>query len=113
MRKRVRRFGGAAAALAALALGGSAIASATQHKPSPSKPAAATSLAPEPTGGSDGDNVQAGDQSSPDAAVKAPSAPPSTTSEAGTETETTAVSDGPGGHEDPEGDVENQSEGQD
>jgi hypothetical protein len=112
MRNRAKKFGGAAAALVALALGGSAIASATQHARSASKPAAARSLAPEPTGASDGDSVQVGDQTSPDTAGTASAHSASTAPETGTETESSAASDGPGGHEDPEGDVEHQSEGQ-
>jgi cytoskeletal protein RodZ len=127
MRKRLKTVSGAAAALVALALGGSAIASATQHTPSSSKKRAIpTSEALEKTSATDTDNVQSGDQTSPDRhSAKASSAStsetpdtgseaekPSGTSDAGSATENSSESDGPGGHEDPAGNVDHQSEGQ-
>jgi hypothetical protein len=126
MRKRLKTIGGAAAALVALALGGSAIASATQGTPTSGR-ANAGAVAPEKTTGPDVGNVQSGDQTSPDTgSAKAPAAstPESgsateaaseTSSEApdsGSATENSSASDGPGGHEDPAGNVENQSEAQ-
>src|SRR5256885_15431972 len=65
----------------------------------------------QPTTSADTDNIQEGDQTSPDTGTEA-------TSEAGGQqvTETgggsTAESDGPGGHEDPAGNVDHQFEGQ-
>jgi len=55
----------------------------------------------------DTDNVQEGDQTSPDVAGS------ESTSESTTETssETAAESDGPGGHEDPPGNVDHQFDG--
>ena len=124
MRKRLKTTMGAAAALAALALGGSAIASATQStKGNGTKHAVkqAVTKSPETTGGPDTDSVQSGDQSSPDtASAKASSASPSETpgTESSSETssesssEGSSASDGPGGHEDAAGNVDYQSEGQ-
>jgi hypothetical protein len=92
---------GLTAALAALALGGSAIATAAQGT------AGAKKQAVERTTGPDSDSIQSGDQTTPDttSAAKASSVSPS---EAATETsaensESSAPSDGPGGHEDPAG----------
>ena len=127
MRKRLKTIGGGAAALAILALGGSAIASGTQHTRSTNKQhAISTSLAVEKTSAPDTDNIQSGDQTSPDThSAKATSVSTSQTpdsssatensSEApdtGSATENSSASDGPGGHEDPAGNVDHQSEGQ-
>jgi len=62
--------------------------------------------------GSDTDNVQQGDQTSPDvpAAKASPKAGAADESESGSESETGAT-DGPGGHEDPPGNVDNQQTG--
>jgi hypothetical protein len=124
MRKRLKTITGAAAALTALALGGSAIASATQGTQSSGvkhsvKPAATKSV--ESVAGPDTDSVQSGDQTSPDTtAAKASSASAAETpgGESSTETssesssESSTASDGPGGHEDPAGNVDYQSEAQ-
>ena len=102
MRKRVTTLTGVAAAFAALALGGSAIAAATQGTAS-----AAKKPAVERTTGPDADGIQSGDQTTPDAkSVK--KAAVASSSETATETsaessESSAPSDGPGGHEDPAG----------
>jgi hypothetical protein len=64
MLKRFKTIGAATAALAALALGGSAIASATQSTTSAGTHHAATKA--ERTTGPDTDSVQSGDQTSPD-----------------------------------------------
>ncbi|MCW3032860.1 MAG: hypothetical protein JWM60_1205 [Solirubrobacterales bacterium] len=102
MRTRLKTMTGTMAALAALALGGSAIATAAQGTAGTGKKAAV-----ERTTGPDTDTIQSGDQTSPDAASvkKATSA---SVSEPATETssenpESSAPSDGPGGHEDPAG----------
>jgi len=127
MRKRLKTISGAAAALAILALGGSGIASGTQHTPSSSKKhAISTSLAMEKTSAPDTDNIQSGDQTSPDThSAKASSVSTSQTPDSGSATENSSEtpdsgsatevsseSDGPGGHEDPAGNVDHQSEGQ-
>jgi hypothetical protein len=126
MRKRLKTISGAAAALVALALGGSAIASATQHTTSSKKRAISTSVAPERVSGTDADNVQSGDQTSPDthgakASSTSTSETPdsgsatensSETPDSGSATENSSESDSPGGHEDPSGNVDHQSEGQ-
>jgi hypothetical protein len=111
MSKRIRKFLAAFAALGALAVGGSAFASAQQP---------AKSVAPvvsEPVGGPDTDSIQSGDQTTPDTVTAA--ARTSTAAEApGTEqpaageqpgaaeqpgSESAANSDGPGGHADEPG----------
>ncbi|HEV3071957.1 MAG TPA: hypothetical protein VGY76_11090 [Solirubrobacteraceae bacterium] len=128
MRKRLKTISGAAAALAILALGGSAIASGTQHTRSASKQRAiSTSLATEKTSAPDTDNIQSGDQTSPDthsakaSSVSTASQTPdsgsatensSETPDTGSAAEVSSESDGPGGHEDPAGNVDHQSEGQ-
>jgi hypothetical protein len=121
MRKRLKTAIGAAAALVALVLGGSAIASATQarHGTGAQHHAArVVAKSTETTGGADKDQVQSGDQSAPD--VKGTSATSSaspgieSSSEIAPEStsESSSPSDGPGGHEDPAGDVNNESEAQ-
>lgn len=122
MRRRLNTIGGAAGAIAALALGGSAIASATQHTASAGKHAHSLTQAQEPTGGADSDNVQSGDTSSPDvtgpsaasrgSAQSSASETSTAAGETGSQGETAAQSDGPGGHEDPEGNVDHQGEGE-
>jgi hypothetical protein len=94
---------GAAAALAALALGGSVIAQAAS---TPAKaPAKSAVSAPENTTGPDTDSIQSGDQTTPDS----PDSPGSASDRAaespeqpGNETaaESAPDSDGPGGHAD-------------
>jgi hypothetical protein len=121
MRKRMKTISGAMAALVALALGGSALASATQQTASSAKHPAVTNKAPEKTTGPDTDTIQSGDQTTPDkggAKASSVSTSEASTSETASETtsetssETSAASDGPGGHEDPAGNVEYQSETQ-
>jgi hypothetical protein len=114
MRKRLKTLAGASAALAALALGGSALASATQATSHAKKHAVA---AAEQSGGPDADSVQSGDQSAPDtSAVKASSASQADTtapeSSSESSSEPSSPGDGPGGHEDPPGNVDYQSEAQ-
>src|ERR1700716_109991 len=104
MRKRLTTMTGVTAALAALALGGSAIATAGQGTAS-----AAKKHAVEKTTGPDRDSIQSGDQKTRDAkrvkkAAEVPAASETATPEASTETsaestESSAPSDGPGGHE--------------
>ena len=94
MRKRLKTFSGITAAALALALGGSAIASAAHQAP---KRVAQEATAP------DTDTIQSGDQTSPDTNA-------ATASSASESSEGATPSDGPGGHEDPEGDVQFESE---
>jgi hypothetical protein len=102
MRKRLKTMTGVTAALAALALGGSAIATAAQGTAG-----AAKKHAVERTTGPDTDSIQSGDQKTPDTA-RVKHAAQVSPSESATETsaensESSAPSDGPGGHEDPAG----------
>lgn len=122
MRKRSKTIGATVAALAALALGGSAVASATQGTPTPTTPAA--SIAPE--NANETGNVESGEQSSAggngaDVSSGAPSQgqdngsaseSSSESTEAGSASENGSPSDGPGGHEDAAGITETQSESQ-
>jgi hypothetical protein len=93
------------AVLSLASLGGVALAKTPAVGPN----APATSS--EPTTGADADTIQAGDQTTPDAGAEP-------TSEAGGEQATEAGggsasgSDGPGGHEDPAGNVDHQFDGQ-
>ena len=127
MRKRLKTTSGATAALVALALGGSAIASATQGTPRPaatSMPLRTPCTKSRRPRGPDTDNIQSGDQTSPDTAGAKPSSavgirPTPGGAESATETsserlrsESSSASDGPGGHEDPAGNVDYQSESQ-
>jgi hypothetical protein len=116
MTRRIQKVTMAVAALAALALGGAAFASAQSS----------TTKAPEPISKTDTDKVQSGNQTAPDTA-KAASADPAgggsgqsgsqttpdtgsasettttETPETGAGSETTTPNDGPGGHADPTG----------
>jgi cytoskeletal protein RodZ len=117
MRKRMKTIGGATAALVALALGGSAIASATQHAATAGKHPKVTnkSVPREKTTGPDTDKIQSGDQTTPDkhgAKASSVSTSETSTSETTSESENASASDGPGGHEDPAGNVEFHSEAQ-
>jgi hypothetical protein len=112
MRKRLKTITGVTAAFAALALGGSAIATAAQESAGPKTHAAANTTR-EKTAGPDTDRIQSGNQTAPDVRGKASStpadtsAPETSTAEApetsAENTESSAPSDGPGGHEDPAG----------
>jgi hypothetical protein len=102
MIKRLKTGTGLVAGLAALALGGSAIAGAATNTPTKTAPAA------ESTTGPDIGNVQSGDQTTPDVKGQAKAAESSTseaTSESASETngESASSSDGPGGYADPAG----------
>ena len=104
MRARIMTAVAPVAAIAALAVGGVAYASsggsAAQHAK------AKTTATAEPVqSGPDADNIQSGDQTTPDAGSSA---------EQGSETsgETGSVNDGPGGHADAPGNVDHQFQGQ-
>jgi hypothetical protein len=104
---------GAAGAVAVLALGGTAAASATQHTARLAKPAHRHAPVSEPAGKIDKDNVQAGDQRSPDAVTHiAAVAGEAADAAIETSSENAAASDGPGGHEDPAGNVEHEGQGE-
>jgi hypothetical protein len=120
MRSRFMKLGVTIAALASLAIGGSAIATAAQKGGTPAPPVVSTtvpSTAAETPSATDGDNIQQGDQSAPDVAgaadpaeaAGAAEAPDSATESA---SESSAASDGPGGHADPAGNVDNQQQGE-
>jgi hypothetical protein len=114
MTKRIQKLLLAVAAIAALAFGGSAIASAQQ-------PGQAPPASSERVGGPDTDNIQSGDQTTPDTAAAStasvstkaasPEAPgteqPAASEQPGAAeqpgSESAANSDGPGGHADEPG----------
>ncbi len=120
MPKKIRNMTGVVAGLAALALGGSALAGAAQHVPA--EAATTPAVSQESTSGPDTDNVQSGDQTTPDTAgasattADVPSAGDQADNLAGETpgSESAADSDGPGGHADEPGnpDADNQSQGQ-
>ncbi len=92
---KIKQITALAAILALTTLGGVAVAKASTHEAV--KPAVAEATAP------DTDNVQQGDRTTPDVA----------SGEAASETaaESSGQSDGPGGHEDPAGNVDHQFQG--
>jgi cytoskeletal protein RodZ len=120
MTKRIQKVFVAVAALGALAVGGSAIATAQQpgQTPAPVQQSAASS---EKVGGPDTDTIQSGDQTTPDtvgASASASQTAAGTAETPGTEqspaseqpgaaeqpgSESAANSDGPGGHADEPG----------
>ena len=104
MSNRLTKIGAALAAVAALAVGGSAIAGAAQ-KSAPPKPAVSQSqepLAP------DTDNVQQGDQTAPDQA----SASEQASESAGESASESDASDGPGGYADANANADTQQQGE-
>ena len=114
MLKRFLTATGALASLGALALGGSAIASA-QNSTTPAHHAVKVHRTVEKTNGPDADNVQSGDQTTPDMNSKAKASSTESGTETGTEnsSESGTPSDGPGGHQDPAGaNVDHQFQGQ-
>jgi hypothetical protein len=108
MRKRLTTMTGVTAALTALALGGSAVATAAQGTAS-----AAKKPAVEKTTGPDRDAIRSGDQTTPDTPRTIHKSTLVAASEAGASesaaesspenSESSAPSDGPGGHADPAG----------
>ena len=104
MSNRLTKIGTSLAAVAALAVGGSAIAGAAQ-KSAPPKPAVSQSqepLAP------DTDNVQQGDQTAPDNA----SASEQASESAGESPPESNASDGPGGYADSNANADTQQQGE-
>jgi hypothetical protein len=131
MHKRMKTGIGAVVSLAALVLGGSAIAAATQSGSSPRSKAAVSTAVPDQAGETGADNVQQGDQTAPDNSAGGSSGSTGGQTETGSGTEQSETgsgteqtdtgsateqqsseSDGPGGHEDPSGNVEFQGQGQ-
>ena len=107
MTKHIQKWVLAIAALGALALGGSAIATAQQPVQTPA-PVTQSAKTPEPVGGPDTDTIQSGDQTTPDTpggAAEAPGTEQSPASEAAETpgTESAMADDGPGGHADEPG----------
>ena len=107
MRRRITKLIASSAALAVLAFGGATLASAGS-KPSTATKAAAPHRVVR-SSATDGDQLQQGDQTSPDTAAgeqpgaeQAPAAEQTDTSGAETTSEQTA-NDGPGGHADEPG----------
>jgi len=123
MIKRLKTGAGVAAGLAALALGGSAIAGAASNQPA--APAGAP-VTQESTTGPDTDTVQSGDQSTPDTPGSAEASSASDPADSGTEApgteaagsesagESAVGNDGPGGHADEPGNpnADTQQQGQ-
>ena len=112
MRSRLTKIAAALAGVAALAVGGSAIAGAAQ-KSSPSKPAVSQSQEPSTPG--DKDNVQQGDQSAPDnsASESAGESADETAGEAAGESAAeSGASDGPGGYADSPANADTQQQGE-
>lgn len=100
-----KAIGIAALVLAASGIGGVALTSQASAAPSAPQTTASPSANSETKSGPDSDALQQGDQSTPDRTGA------STTAEkAGTEqaNESSAASDGPGGHQDPAGNVQHQ-----
>lgn len=108
MRTRIVRLMAALSAIAALAVGGSTLASAGSKASSlPAKQPAAKSTFKQQAAAKDGDQIQQGDQSTPHrTASEQPGSestteqPESATAESGSEQ---AANDGPGGHADEPG----------
>lgn len=106
MRSRIVKLLAALSAVAALAVGGSTLASAgSKASQQPVKQPAAQNTAKQPAG--DGDQIQQGDQSTPDTTASEQSGsestseqPESATAESGSEQ---VGNDGPGGHADEPG----------
>lgn len=123
MRNRLMKLGVMIGALAAMAVGGSAIATAAQ-KGSPATPPIVAPAVPDTATAADGDTLQQGDQAGPETADSAKEAAGETAAEsapdsaaeiaadaAGESASESGPSDGPGGHADPAGAVDNQQEG--
>jgi len=114
MRARLTKLGAVMAALAALAFGGSTLASAGSKANAPAPPAASQSReATFP----DTDNVQQGDQSAPDTNASAEGGS-SASEQSGSESEQagesseSGQSDGPGGYADSNANADTQQEGE-
>ncbi len=106
-----------------LAFGGLGSAAAFASTPTPpavdAKASVKQAVAPEPVSATDNDTTQSGDQTTPDvpgvAETPDPNEKPDAKEAPGTQTkdatETGVDADGPGGHADPPGQVDNQQDG--
>lgn len=108
MRNRLTKIGAALAAVAALAVGGSAIAGAA-HKSAPPKPAASQSQEPVVP---DTDNVQQEDQSAPHTGSASEQASEATSESTGEWSSESSASDGPGGYADSSVNADTQQQGE-
>jgi hypothetical protein len=108
MSNRLTKIGASLAAVAALAVGGSAIAGAAQ-KSAPKKPAVSQSNEPVTP---DTDNVQQGDQSAPDTGSASEQASESASESAGESASESGASDGPGGYADSNANADTQQQGE-
>jgi len=104
MRARLTKLAAAVTAVAALAVGGSALAGAAQ-KGSPSTPPAASQSQQEVAPSVDGDTVQQGDQSALDSASEQAGSESEQASESG-------PSGGPGGYADTNANADTQQQGE-
>lgn len=102
MIKRLKTSLGVVAGLAALSLGGAAIAGAATGTAHPAVKHAKHATR-EATQTRDTDQVQSGDQTTPDTGAATSAEAPSTETTSETSGETTAGNDGPGGHADEPG----------
>jgi hypothetical protein len=110
MRTRLTKLAVALAAVAALAVGGSTLASAGS-KPNVPAPPAATQSQQDAGSSVDADNIQQGDQSAPDTTDQASE---TASEQAGSESEQAAESgpsDGPGGYADTNANADTQQQG--
>jgi hypothetical protein len=130
VRKRLIKLGVALAAISALAVGGSALASASQKASTPSTPAVTQEQQGEQSQAVDTDNVQQGDQSAPDATAADESKAIDTdnvqqgdqsgtdqpgeaaSSESEQATSESGPSDGPGGYADTNPNADTQQQGE-
>ncbi len=117
MRARLTKLGAALAAIAALAVGGSALASAGQKATPPQPPGAVQdqstpdNAAEAKDGPADTDSVQQGDQSTPDSSAESQSE--SADSESASESASeSGPSDGPGGYADSNANADTQQQGE-
>jgi|SRR5437879_3926729 len=108
MRNRFTKIGASLAAVAALAVGGSAIAGAAQ-KSAPPKPAVSQSQEPVLP---DTDTLQQGDQSTPDNASSSDQASEAASESSGESASESSASDGPGGYADSNANADTQQVGE-
>jgi hypothetical protein len=123
VRKRLIKLGAALLAIAALAVGGSALASASDKTSTPATPAVTQEQQGEQSQAVDTDNIQQGDQSAPDVAAADTSNAVDTdniqqgdqsgTDQAGEQaTSESGPSDGPGGYADTNPNADTQQQGE-
>ena len=108
MRNRISKLGAGIAAIAALAFGGSALASASQNAHQTTPPAPVSQPA-EAQSAVDGDNVQQGDQTSADTASSTEQTSEQASESASAES---GPSDGPGGYADTNPNADTQQQGE-